>query len=372
MNAKSTGIEIQGRMRMAVMMAGLSVLATLAGCAKRDGESSQSTPSTLASSTSAPASTGVVESSIVASTAVSAVTSDTTGAPAHVGVLSDWPTAPEEFMALEDAPYVLPTVDIEARSIELSTIDLSATDHDVTTFVQEYVLAGGEMFAWIETSVGRSPSVSSDAAPLTVDTWTSAQMVENATGSSIVLSDVSGGATVSVVGTGGTSDVALLIASSLVPRPAGEAGWVLQSVEDAPAADRAITGGATLVSEGWNFGSKQRTTRWLGPDAGPVVEVLVAVGRPQLAWTQLASIPSLVDGFTGGKAISQVIPGKGSLVAWSPMRDVTITVVTRGAVADTLRVAQSVSVVSEQDWVDSGVLLPPRVEVGCDYFFSDC
>ena len=360
-----------GSLRGAATATGLCVLAALGGCTQGDGDTGSTTVPAVFSTTSASPPTAV-ESSVVTPTAVSVATTDATSLPPQVGLLSGWPPAPVESMALEGAPYLLPTVDIEARSIELSTIDLSSAIHTEPSFMQEYAVAGGEMFAWIETTVGLPPVVPSDSTPLTVGAWISARLVENAMGSSVVLSDASGGVTVSVVGSGESSRVALLIASSLVRRSDGEAGWIMQPVEGTSAADRDLLGLATLVSDGWNFGVKQRTTEWIGADSGPVLEILVVVGRPQLALRDSASVPSLVDGFAGAQAISQVIPDRGSLVAWSPTRGVTITVVTRDSVAETLRVAQSVSVVTQKDWEASGMLLPPLTEVGCDYFFVVC
>jgi hypothetical protein len=91
-----------------------------------------------------------------------------------------------------------------------------------------------------------------------------------------------------------------------------------------------------------------------------------------LADPRIATRPELVGDIGGTPAAGQLIPERGSLVAWSPEAGVTITAITRGTLAETLSFALTSTSVGEFEWAATGTVLPPRTEVGCDYFFAFC
>jgi len=308
---------------------------------------------------------------VPSSTSSTAVDPSVTTHPAVEQMLSGWPEVPDA-VDLAEAEYVLPSLAIPATSVELSTIDLGTSSSDVSPYVQQFLVANGEMVVTIETLLGGVFDVPLTATLLYIPRWSSAFAITQGSEARLVLGDTAGVVTVRVAGEGETFESAIAIASSLVRRDAGQAGWNLELVNGGNPKLVNLVLSAESVSEGWRGPWAQRGTSWLSPDGGPVVEILVTVGRPELGSAEVSSAPSFVDGFAGGPAVGQVIPDRGSLVAWSPATGVTVTVATRGTIVETLEVANSLRVVSEQEWLDSGNLLPPRNELGCGYFFNSC
>ncbi len=285
-------------------------------------------------------------------------------------MLATWPAAPAALPELGAAPYFLPSTEVPARAVELSTIDWSPSQVGPSHFIQEFEVAAGEMLATVDTVTDDKSAPPAGATEVTVGAWPQAYVSTDGDSTTVRLVEPPGLVDITVAGAGDTARVALAVAAALERRPTGDVGWQLAA---ATTKEGELVQPALPLSEGWAHGWQQRVTKWIGDDGGPLAVMIISVGQPHLtSWTMLTTPATAVDSLPTGPAVSQLIDGRGSLVAWSPQVGVTVTVMTRESVTDTVELASSLHVVSEQAWSAAGVLLPSRSEVGCDYFLNPC
>lgn len=256
-----------------------------------------------------------------------------------------------------EVPAYLPTTPVAERSqVELTSNALPIDA--VTQLVQTWATEDGRVIE-VSTRLGGAGApvfTAIDVVPTSVWPWDDAVVVTTmAEGyAQVHLSDPSG--TVTLWGSGVTSDELVAVASRLALAPAG---WQLS---DDPAS------GFVQTHSGWRRAEfAARVVQW---DAGTVRgELIVSLGVPDSIRTGFFGYgtPSTLDDVDGAPAMVSE-PGSGTTVTWSPAPDVVVVLGYSGSVDETLALARSLQVVDEATWQAAGVVDTTPAD-GCDSSF---
>jgi hypothetical protein len=305
--------------------------------------------------------------SLIGSTTAPATTVSVTASPSMPEVSFDgWPPAPSSFPALSGLPRLLPLPSPPSQAVELQDSLLTSgpadppngytqTLVDVTSATLLTIVTAKDSPAWAGPASG---------TPLSVPGWQKASAEGGPTAYDLYLSQ--GGWTVRLrfMGVLPEEGRAIAIAASLNRRGAQEAGWGMSQGSDAESFE--------VVVEGWNLPEVHRTARWLAADGGPDIELRVG-SRASPSITDLGSLaPLTVVTVAGRPAIAILREEVGTYLEWWPNGDTSVVLAARKSLEDALAIAESVTPVSSSEWDQSGLVLPPETEAGCDYFFNRC
>lgn len=265
-------------------------------------------------------------------------------------------TAPPPLDPVE-VPAYLPTAAVAERS-QVALSEYATSTDAVTQLVQTWATEDGRRIDVTTRlgGVGAPVYTASEVVPTSVWPWDDAVVVTTmAEGyAQVHLSDPSG--TVTLSGSGVTSDELISLAARMTLAPTG---WRLPV--DA-------TGGLVETHSGWRRTEfATRVMRW---DTGTVRgELIVAFGMPDTIRTGFFGYgtPSTLDDVRGAPAMVSE-PGSGTTIAWSPAPDVVVVLGFTGTVEETLTLARSLEPVDVATWDAAGVLDTAPAD-GCDSYF---
>jgi len=278
-------------------------------------------------------------------------------------LFTNWPQ-PTEPVKLSEAPYLLAAAELQPTHISLETVPYDSLLRNAPAYIQQYVTSDGNTFVTIKSNPGIPFAAPPEAKHLPIADRNEAVIIKYDGRAVISFGDATGSVEVSVGTSADAVLVSSLIASSLVPRPAGQAGWnVVQSPTGS--ASPALT----PLSEGWLNGW-QRRREILG--ASHEIEIAVDVGNPALFDLDLTNDVSIVNLSPGTVAVAQQTATSGSVVTWRTGVGVTASVMTRGSVEETLATGLALKTVDEQTWLQASSRVDVRTEIGCSEFFSEC
>jgi hypothetical protein len=275
--------------------------------------------------------------------------------------LAGWPSPPlADPIALDTVPYLLPSLASDdmpgiaaTRSDGInSSVGLYPRYHQIWFDTERATVLH------VETVLNSAPTVAPEfRSPVDVVGWDEAFLSESA---DPVVNLVLGtpAATVNVRGIGMTEDEVIDAARSLLPRPAGEAGWDLTLVQSS----------AVAFGEGWDTDYAGHLVRWRRDDGTLVGELQVGYGLIGQAMTNQHWADSRQFTDLDG-ALAVVTDTAGTVaITWRPEAGVTALFGWHGPVDEALAIADSLYRLDRSEWE---ALVPPNTSTddGCQSLF---